>query len=104
MAAGKPVVATSVGGLKESVIDGITGLLVPPEDSQCLAAAIRKLLSDHALASRLAEAGRANVIQFFSSEKMIQGTIAVYEELMDKRWAHEERPTPASGIETRLNA
>src|SRR5205085_392429 len=104
MAAGKPVVATSVGGLKESVIDGITGLLVPPKDPESLARAIRKLLTDPGLAARLAEDGRANVARSFSSERMIQGTAEVYEELMAKKSAREGRENPASGIETRMNA
>jgi glycosyltransferase involved in cell wall biosynthesis len=50
---GKPVVATAVGGLKEAVEDGKTGLLVPPRDAASLADAILRLLTDEALANRM---------------------------------------------------
>jgi glycosyltransferase involved in cell wall biosynthesis len=82
MAAGKPVIATAVGGLKESVIDGITGLLVPPKDPESLAGAIRKLLSDGSLATRLAEAGRTRAVQTFSAEAMVNGVTRTYDELL----------------------
>jgi glycosyltransferase involved in cell wall biosynthesis len=55
---GKPVVATDVGGLSEAVIEGETGLLVPPRDSVALAQAITKVLSDREMAHRMGERGR----------------------------------------------
>src|SRR5256885_11088321 len=58
MAAGLPVVATNVGGVAKSVVDGETGLLVPPGDSGALAAALDRLLTDDALRLRLGAAGR----------------------------------------------
>lgn len=82
MAAGKPLVATDIGGTKEAVINGVTGFLVPPENPTELAAAIRTLLSDQGLAARLAEAGRARAIQEFSSDAMVRGTCRVYDELI----------------------
>jgi glycosyltransferase involved in cell wall biosynthesis len=58
MAAGRPVVASAVGGLASTVIDGETGLLVPPGDPSALAAALERLLDDRALAWRLGASGR----------------------------------------------
>jgi glycosyltransferase involved in cell wall biosynthesis len=84
MSAGKPVIATHIGGTDEAVIAGETGLLVPPADSAALAAAIRSLLTDRPLAQRLATAGRARVAQEFSAAKMVQQVIAVYDELLAK--------------------
>jgi glycosyltransferase involved in cell wall biosynthesis len=85
MSAGKPVIATHIGGTDEVVIAGETGLLVPPADSVALATAIRAVLTDRPLAQRLASAGRARVEQEFSAAKMVQQVIAVYEELLAKR-------------------
>ena len=82
MSAGKPVIATHIGGTDEAVIAGETGLLVPPADSAALAAAIRSVLTDRPLAQRLAAAGRARVEQEFSAAKMVQQVIAVYAELL----------------------
>ena len=58
MAAGRPVVASAVGGLASTVVDGETGLLVPPGDPAALAAALERLLDDRALAARLGASGR----------------------------------------------
>lgn len=59
MAAGRPLVASGVGGLPGAVADGVTGRLVPPDDPAALAAALRELLTDRAAARRMGEAGRA---------------------------------------------
>jgi colanic acid/amylovoran biosynthesis glycosyltransferase len=68
MALGVPVVATAVSGLSEAVIDGRTGLVVPQHDPEALAAAIERLLSDDALAARLAAAARRHVEDRFALE------------------------------------
>ena len=82
MAAAKPVVATSVGGNPEVIADGETGLLVPPADPAALAAALRRVLSDAALAARLAAAGHAEVQRGYSVDAMVRGVTAVYAELL----------------------
>jgi glycosyltransferase involved in cell wall biosynthesis len=56
---GKPVIVTRVGSLPESVIDGETGLVIPPRDPSALAAAMIKLLTDRQLRQRMGAAGRA---------------------------------------------
>jgi glycosyltransferase involved in cell wall biosynthesis len=68
MAAGKPVVATSVGGVPEMIENEVTGLLVPPGDSEALAAAIRRLLDNPALRAKLGAAARARVADRFKPE------------------------------------
>ena len=63
---GKPVVATSVGGTPEAVVDSETGLLVEPDDDQALADAIIRLLSDRAEGCRMGENGRSRVESRFT--------------------------------------
>jgi glycosyltransferase involved in cell wall biosynthesis len=82
MAAERPIIATAVGGTDEAVVDGATGLLVPPRDAVALAAAISRLRAEPALARRLARAGRARVEADFSSEATARGVMQVYEGLM----------------------
>jgi glycosyltransferase involved in cell wall biosynthesis len=85
MAAGRPVVATAVGGTPEIVHDRETGLLVPPADPGALARAIGELLADPPLARRLAEAGRALVRSRLSSAATARGVAGVYDELLAAR-------------------
>lgn len=82
MAAGRPVVATRVGGVPEVVLHGETGLLVEPGDVDGLAGAIRRLLEEPELAGRLGAAGRERARQLFSAERMADQTAALYEELI----------------------
>lgn len=79
MAAGKPVVASAIGGNSEVVIDGETGLLVPPGEPLALACAIRKLLMDTTLAVRLGASGRHRVRENYSAENMVRQTTEAYE-------------------------
>ncbi|MDQ6770292.1 MAG: glycosyltransferase family 4 protein [Gemmatimonadota bacterium] len=72
MAAGKPVVGTSVGGIPEMIDDGVTGLLVPPADEQALAEALGCLLIDPALSARLGYAGRQRVAERFTQEQQLE--------------------------------
>ncbi len=67
MAAGKPVIASRIGGLPEIVADGETGILVPPGDPDALRAAMARLLDDPALAARMGAAGRQRVAAFHAS-------------------------------------
>lgn len=76
-AAGVPVVATPVGGIRETVVDGETGLLVPPDDPPALAAAIVRLLDDRELARRLAAQAREQA-RGYSTERMVERTLALY--------------------------
>lgn len=68
MALGKPVVATTVGGNAELVLDGEVGLLIPPRNIALLSAAILRLLKDRDLASKMGLQARKRVIAGFSTE------------------------------------
>jgi glycosyltransferase involved in cell wall biosynthesis len=78
LAAGRPVVATAVDGTSEVVIDGKTGLTVPPNDPERLAAAICRLLREPGLRERMGEAGRKWVIDHFSQERQVRETQELY--------------------------
>jgi glycosyltransferase involved in cell wall biosynthesis len=76
--ASRPVVATSVGGIPEVVIDGHTGVLIPVQNPTALAAAIRTLLADRALARRLGDQARQRAIEVFSPQRQIDSLLDVY--------------------------
>ena len=82
LAAGLPVVATALGGNLEIIQDGATGLLVPPQDSQALASALIRLLSDSDLATRIAQAGHEYVKQNFSFERLVAEMDQLYAKLL----------------------
>jgi len=82
MSAGKPVVATAVGGVPEVVADGQTGLLVEPEDPKALAAAVRSLLDDPERAREFGDQGRRRAAQLFDLRLMLERTRAVYADLI----------------------
>ena len=87
MAAGLPVIATTVGGIPEIVEHGKTGLLVAPGDPHALAEQIEILLKDAAERKRLGLAGWARVRQDFSQESMVSAVEAIYERLLADRSA-----------------
>jgi glycosyltransferase involved in cell wall biosynthesis len=78
MTCGRAVVSTRAGGLPEVVIDGETGLLVPPHDEPALARALVDLLRDPVRREAMGATGRARVIEAFSVETMVQETLKVY--------------------------
>ncbi len=80
MALSRPVVASDVGGIPEMIKDGITGLLVPPQDPPALAAAIVRLLRDHQLADMLGRAGHDLVHDRFCVEIMVNAVQDLYDE------------------------
>jgi glycosyltransferase involved in cell wall biosynthesis len=82
MACGKPVVAFARGGIPDWLAHEETGLLVPPKDIPALAAALRRLLGDGALARRLGEAGRLRAREGFSMVQHVQRLVEVYRQAM----------------------
>jgi glycosyltransferase involved in cell wall biosynthesis len=78
MAHGRPVVASAVGGLLDLVVDGETGLLVPPGDVDALRLAIEQLLGDPELRRRLGEAGRRRAAERFSWDIVTRETLELY--------------------------
>lgn len=78
MAFAKPVVATNVAGIPEAVLDGVTGLLVPPQDAARLAEATMRLLRDKDLARRMGMAGRERILKEFTMEGLVREIEEVY--------------------------
>lgn len=78
-AAGVPVVATPVGGIRETVLDGETGFLVPIGDAAALAERISYVLDHPEEAHRVADEGRRRARARFSQERMVAETLALYE-------------------------
>jgi glycosyltransferase involved in cell wall biosynthesis len=97
MAAGTPLVATSVGGVPEVVEDGTTGLLVPARDPTALAGAIAELLSDPQLRERLAVAA-AERIDEFTIESVALRFASMYETLVTQ--AARSGGGPISSVST----
>jgi glycosyltransferase involved in cell wall biosynthesis len=85
MAYGRSVVATDVGGLSDAVDDGVTGLLVPPRDSEALRGAIERLLADRELRRRLGQAARDVAGREFSWDEATSTTIAAYRAALGAR-------------------
>ena len=82
MSHGKPVVATRVAGAAEQIVDGTSGLLVPPSDPAALADALGALAADPALRARMGAAAERRARDQFSLERAADGMIAVYRELV----------------------
>jgi len=80
MAAGRPVVASRVGGLAEVVVEGESGLLTAAGEPQPLAAALAALADDPGLRARLGQGGRARVLARYTAARMAEGTLACYVE------------------------
>lgn len=75
MAAGLPVVATDIPGIREAVGDSGCAILTPPGDAQAMASAIQSVIEDRGLALRMGEAGRERIRQEFAPEKMVRETV-----------------------------
>jgi glycosyltransferase involved in cell wall biosynthesis len=83
MASGLPCVTTELGtGTSWVVQDGLTGLVVPPNDPAALAVAIGRILADPNLARQMGQAGRERVEREFTESVMVNAVMAVYRELL----------------------
>jgi glycosyltransferase involved in cell wall biosynthesis len=80
MAAGKPVIASRVGGIPEVIEDNVSGILVPNGDGDALAKAMIKLIDDAELRRRLGENGRRFVEEKFDTKKQIKDLEAIFYE------------------------
>jgi len=90
-----PVVASGIGGIPEVVADGVTGLLVPPEDAPALARAIRSTLEDRPAAAARAEAARRLVESRFSHRVAVDRLLALYEEVLAESRTRRPPRAPA---------
>ena len=89
MAVGRPVIATDVGGAKEIVEHGRTGLVVPPADPDALASAMEDILRREDRGRSLGEAGSQRVRNEFSRERLVEGTLEAYRKAL-QRWRKNE--------------
>jgi len=85
MAAGRPIVATAVGGTRE-LLNG-RGLLVPPQDPPALADALERVLRDPRLGASLGDAARAWALDNLRVDPMINRHLALYRRLLEERCA-----------------
>ncbi len=99
MAHGKPIIGCRAGGIPEVVLDGETGLLVPPDDPESLCKAIVKLLSDEELRRRFAHAGRERYQSFFTAEVMGARTMEFYLDVVRARNCESDVVWQADALE-----
>jgi len=101
LAAGRPVVATAVDGSGEVVVDGKTGLTVPPGDSAALSAAICRLLGDGSLRERMGREGREWVCTHFDEREQVRRTQELYFRACEQTAHVVEKPTEMAREETK---
>lgn len=94
MAAGKPIIATRVGGTPEAIIDGETGILVSSKDTKAMSAALVQLAGDSELQSRLGAAGRIRAENNYSVNTYVTKLEGIYEQLLGFT------PSPQQGVTT----
>lgn len=92
MAAGVPVVATKVGGNVEAIEDGVSGILVTPQDERVVADAILRLIENEGLRKNISSAGQERVKKYFNYGKMIAKTEHIYQALLWQQ-KHRKRTT-----------
>jgi glycosyltransferase involved in cell wall biosynthesis len=80
LAIGRPIVGSNIGGIPELIVDGLTGRLVEPRDAEAFASALTEVLSDTALADRMAGAAHA-ASRAFSITRFVDSLEAAYGEL-----------------------
>jgi glycosyltransferase involved in cell wall biosynthesis len=100
MAAGRPVVATTVGSVPKLILPEETGFLVEPGDVNGLASAILRLLENPELAAQMGNSGRARIVDHFSAEQMARSYLRQYEEVLSGR-THGNRKEPLLEVSAR---
>lgn len=88
MRAGLPVIASDVGGVRESVVDGTTGFVIPRGDVAYLRECLRKLITSTDLRVCMGKAGRARYEEKFTFDRLVERTTKVYESVLGKEIAH----------------
>lgn len=87
MRAGLPVVASDVGGVREAVIDGETGYVVPRGDAAAVAERLAAVVANRELRMAMGQAGRRRYEQHFTIDRMVEKTLAVYIQALEARKA-----------------
>ena len=98
MACGRPVVGAAVGGIQDTVVDQVTGLLVPPRRPDALAAALRGLLATPTRALAFGIAGRDRVLARYGWDRIAEATAAVYDEDLAERRDAGRRDAGRAGV------
>jgi D-inositol-3-phosphate glycosyltransferase len=93
MACGRPVVASAVGGMQDTVVDQVTGLLVPPRRPDALAAALRDVLGSPTMGAAYGIAGRDRVLARYDWEHVADATAQVYGEVVAARRRRGRMPS-----------
>jgi glycosyltransferase involved in cell wall biosynthesis len=99
MACGVPVVATAVGGIVDTVIDGATGILVPPGRPDQIASAVRQLLAEPFWREAYGTAGVDRARSRYSWDRVALDTLSVYRGVLAQEPAEEEPEPAADGVE-----
>ena len=106
MSAGLPVVATDVGGIRDVVDHGVTGLLVKPCDPLALANAIQMLVDNPEVRDRMGAAGRQRVIDTFSIQHCLTAHVQAFEKALSRKGGtpmrlldEDDEPVKASELE-----
>jgi D-inositol-3-phosphate glycosyltransferase len=94
MACGVPVVASAVGGMLDTVVDSVTGALVPPRDPVALAEAVGPLLESPSRRAELASAGLERVRSRYSWDRVAADTAAVYQQTVGRQSAGQALSAP----------
>jgi glycosyltransferase involved in cell wall biosynthesis len=95
MRAGLPVVSSDVGGIREAVTQGETGILVRAKDPMALGESLRQLITKPELRRRMGNAGRRRFLQSFTIDKMVDDTLQVYREAITRNSVETRRkPLP----------
>jgi glycosyltransferase involved in cell wall biosynthesis len=92
MAAGRATISTDVGGMREAMQDGVSGMLVPPHDVGAVVQAVDRLLAEPALARRLGAEGRRVVFDRYSIDRMVRSTERLYTSLLAEKTAQRRWP------------
>ncbi len=92
LAAGRPVVATRVGGIPDVVRDGVDGFLVDSDDPDALAAPLAELAADPQRRARMGEAGRSRVVERYAVERLVDDVDTLYRTLLADRGITRSRP------------
>jgi D-inositol-3-phosphate glycosyltransferase len=98
MACGRPVVASAVGGIQDTVVDQVTGLLVPPRRPDALAAALRELLASPTMGAAYGIAGRDRVLARYGWERVAAATEQVYGDVIAARSKRDRAGTVAESV------
>ena len=85
MAYGLPCVATAVGGVPDTMADGLEGIIVPPGDAQALSEALKTLIQDEVICKRLGGAARQRVVREFSIDALARRCLEIYQTELAKQ-------------------